>query len=218
MKIPFYGPEGELHGLVGISRDITELKRAEVLLRKREQEFRSLAENSPDNIARYDTDCRIFYVNPALRRSVNIDFDARMGKTPLETPLDGHVKFRNYEKYEYMLRSVLESGEPGEIEIDMPHPSGDFHTHQVLLVAERDEQGNVTGALTIGRDITERKRMEANISRLNEDLEQRVRARTAELESKNNELARLNRLFIGREIRMVELKGRIKELEDKING
>lgn len=210
-KVPYYGVDGEVYGLVGISRDITERKRAEELLRKREQEFRSLAENSPDNIARYDAGCRLLYVNPALKRSVNIDFDARMGKTLLESPPGGQAEFG---RYEYMLRSTLESGEPGKIEIDIPHPDGDYHTHQVLFVAERDEQGNVTGALTIGRDITERKRMEVKIRKLNEELEQRVQERTAELEGKNAELARLNRVFVGRELRMVELKERIKVLEN----
>jgi hypothetical protein len=37
------------------------------------------------------------------------------------------------------------------------------------------------------------------------------------LEAKNEELARMNRLFVGRELRMVELKDRIRELE-KITG
>jgi hypothetical protein len=42
-----------------------------------------------------------------------------------------------------------------------------------------------------------------------------VKERTAELEAKNAELARLNKIFIGRELRMVELKERIRELEKK---
>lgn len=45
------------------------------------------------------------------------------------------------------------------------------------------------------------------------DLEKKVLERTAELEEKNRELKRLNKLFVGRELRMAELKKRIKELE-----
>lgn len=41
----------------------------------------------------------------------------------------------------------------------------------------------------------------------------RVKERTAELEAKNAELERMNRLFVGRELRMVELKQKINELE-----
>lgn len=65
------------------------------------------------------------------------------------------------------------------------------------------------------RDITERKKAEEEIRMLNEELEQRVQERTAELEKKNAELERMNRLFVGRELRMIELKERIRALEER---
>jgi len=46
-------------------------------------------------------------------------------------------------------------------------------------------------------------------------LEERVAGRTAEMAEKNVELERLNKLFVGRELRMIELKERIKELEGR---
>jgi C4-dicarboxylate-specific signal transduction histidine kinase len=62
-------------------------------------------------------------------------------------------------------------------------------------------------------ELAERKRAEEALNRLNEELEQRVKQRTAELEEKNKELNRMNKLFVGRELRMVELKERIRALE-----
>jgi len=52
----------------------------------------------------------------------------------------------------------------------------------------RDETGRVVGASKIGRDITERKRTEADLKHLNETLEQRVAERTRQLEEINVEL------------------------------
>jgi len=52
----------------------------------------------------------------------------------------------------------------------------------------RDAHGTIVGSVVTGRDITERKRAEDEIRRLNAKLERRVAERTAELESKNREL------------------------------
>jgi len=48
-----------------------------------------------------------------------------------------------------------------------------------------------------------------------ESLENLVKDRTMDLETKNTELARMNKMFVGREIRMAELKKQIAELENK---
>ena len=52
----------------------------------------------------------------------------------------------------------------------------------------KDEQGNVIGALSTARDVTESKRAEEEIQRLNESLEQRIIERTTQLEAANKEL------------------------------
>ncbi|GAM10783.1 putative protein [Geobacter sp. OR-1] len=211
-KTPLHNAAERVIGVLGVARNITGRKQLEESLAEREREFRSLAENSPDNIARYDLQCRLKYFNPSLKKSVHLDFDHKLGKTPREA--DEYDR-KETGIYEDMLRKVMESGEPGEIEISMPHLSGEPHTHHIRFVAERDQPGNIVGALTIGRDITERKRMEESILKLNEELEERVLQRTAELEAKNAELARLNKIFVGRELRMIELKERIRNLEAK---
>jgi PAS domain S-box-containing protein len=79
-----------------------------------------------------------------------------------------------------------------------------------------DADHGFQGAFAMFTDITKRKRVEDALRKLTEELEERVKDRTAELEAKNAELARLNKIFIGRELRMVELKENIRELEGKL--
>jgi PAS domain S-box-containing protein len=69
--------------------------------------------------------------------------------------------------------------------------------------------------LEIATDITEHKQAEEELRHYRTHLEELVKTRTAELEEKNNELEKINKLFVGRELRMIELKERIKELEEK---
>ncbi len=67
------------------------------------------------------------------------------------------------------------------------------------------------------QDITELKNAEEALQTLNKELEQRVLERTKELETINIELARMNKLFVGRELRMIELKNEIKNMKTKLD-
>jgi PAS domain-containing protein len=81
------------------------------------------------------------------------------------------------------------------------------------VTALRDERGQITGFVGLIYDMTERKRAEEALRRLNQELERRVADRTAELQTTNQELQRANKLFVGRELRMAELKEKLRGLE-----
>lgn len=91
----------------------------------------------------------------------------------------------------------------------------DGHLIDITLSVQgvRKKDRKIDYFITLIDDITERKEYEKKINRLNVDLEQKVKDRTLQLESKNRELERMNKLFVGREIRMKELKNTIDELE-----
>ena len=60
------------------------------------------------------------------------------------------------------------------------------------------------------------KKAREELKKLNEVLEQKVAERTKDLQLKITEIERINKLFIDRELRMIELKKEIKELENKL--
>jgi DNA repair exonuclease SbcCD ATPase subunit len=65
-------------------------------------------------------------------------------------------------------------------------------------------------------DITELKETEEELKKHKNDLEDLINERTKELELKYSELEKMNQIFIGRELKMVALKKKIAELEEKM--
>jgi PAS domain S-box-containing protein len=148
-----------------------------------EHEYRSLAENLPDNIVRYDLEEKAVYLNPLLEKTLGTQVGEMIGKRVREIYPDG-----SYEIYAQAVDAALASGENREIEVTLPVPGKESIVHQIRFIVERDEHGEVSGVLAIGRDITGRKRAEEEIRKLNQELEQRVTDRTAQLEFANKEL------------------------------
>ena len=78
----------------GTIRDITRHKQAEEALIRSENKFRTLAENSPDVISRFDRQNRHMYVNPAAAEPYGCSPEEIIGKTHSELGMDPEmVKF-----------------------------------------------------------------------------------------------------------------------------
>ena len=78
----------------GVVRDITENKQAEEALIRSEKRFRTLAENSPDVISRFDRHNRHIYINPAAEEPYCHSQEEIIGRTHTELGMDPEkVKF-----------------------------------------------------------------------------------------------------------------------------
>jgi PAS domain S-box-containing protein len=131
-------------------------------LAAREREFRTLAVNLPDNLARYDKQYRNVYMNPQLESFLGIESKIRLGKTPTEAHTGLH-----YVEYQARMAETITTGLPGEMELVLPDTGEGIRYHHIRFVAERNGGGEIVGALTIGRDITERKQTERKLLLLN---------------------------------------------------
>jgi diguanylate cyclase (GGDEF)-like protein/PAS domain S-box-containing protein len=155
---------------------------------ERERAFRSLAEHAPDNIARYDREGQTIYVNPRLEVTLGMSSGQLLGRPPSEHFDDGR-----FDILEAKVKQVLETGEDEVYEFEVPGPAG-MTFHSVHMVAELDESGTVTGVLALGRDLTERKRMEEELEhQAHSDYLTGLTNRRHFLEQAESELSRLNR-------------------------
>jgi len=143
---------------LAVVRDITQRKQMETTLRRREAEFRALAESSPDPIIRYDRDCRRIYVNPAFERLSGKPAAELLNSAPFDTSVLGA---REGGKLQRAIRQVLETGRVVDSELEFIMPDGRRHYFHIRNAPELDTQGDVASVISIAYDITERKVAEA---------------------------------------------------------
>ncbi len=89
--------------------------------------------------------------------------------------------------YREMWRTLL-AGHAWHGEFHNRHKSGALYWCLENIAPVKDELGHVTHFVAVVKDDTERRRAEAQLQKWNEELEERVRIRTADLEAANKDL------------------------------
>ncbi|HZW24641.1 MAG TPA: EAL domain-containing protein [Gallionella sp.] len=140
--------------------------RLEEDVNRRTTELRTILENTPDTIARYDRDCRRIYVNPAFGALTDGGVAALLGKKPSEYPGG-----ESAETYEAKVSEVLATGEDSHFELKWIANTGKEVCSHIRMTAERDLSGNIVSVLGVGRDITELNKSRSELNEANTRLE-----------------------------------------------
>lgn len=147
-----------------LRQNISERREIEAALSLQEKNFRSLAENSPDIIMRFDRQFRFLYANPAFESKVPMPADAIMGKTSRELGITRELT----EAWERELCRAFSTGKSARIETF--YPVAGPQLFEARLVPEVAADGSTPSVLVLARDITERKKIEAELSTSREQL------------------------------------------------
>ncbi|CAG9268891.1 Diguanylate cyclase/phosphodiesterase [Paraburkholderia unamae] len=124
----------------------------------RERESRTLIENSPDTITRYDRDLRRTYANPAFCASAGCHAADALGKRPSELPGGPNALL-----YEKKIGEVLASGKSTQFELRWSGKDGQEQCTHIRITPEIDRDGTITSVLAVGRDLSDRMAFEATI-------------------------------------------------------
>ena len=180
------GAEGRL--VFAVIRDVTEREEIQKDIREREQRYRSLVQNTSDIITILEANGTIRYISPAVERVTGYRPEEQIGTNAFDC-----VHPDDRERASGIFAEILKT--PGLhplLEFRVPHKDGTWHDLEHVVANLLDDPA-VGGVVVNSRDVTERKRAEAEIRRLNEDLETRVAERTIQLESALAELEQRER-------------------------
>lgn len=146
-------------GLVyAVARDITDLKVRDLRLPLSETFFRHLVESSSDAIITKNEDGIITSWNDAATRMYGYTPEEALG-SPISIIVPAE---RSGEEFE-ILRSVLKGERIEQFETERVSKDGQLLSVSLSVSPIRDKYGDVVGAAAIGRDVTERKRMERQL-------------------------------------------------------
>ena len=140
--------------MVGTVQDITERKRAE------EERIRLIIaiEHSNDNISIADKDGAFIFINPAFEKTTGYQKQEVIGHTP-----DIFFSSDEGKKNARELKKKLMKNEVFNGQLYITCKDGTKRMHELTISPVLDKTGDVTGSVAVGRDITEKMRMEKRL-------------------------------------------------------
>ncbi len=170
--------------LLSLVNDITDRKRTEEELRHSEERYRSLYNETPVMLHSIDHDGRLVSVSNYWLDTLGYERSEVLGRISTEFLT---AASRTYAT-EVVLPEFFRTGFCKEVPYQIVKKNGEILDILLSATAELDSDGKVIRSLAVMVDVTERKRMEQEIKRLNIDLA----ARACDLEEANRELEAFN--------------------------
>jgi PAS domain S-box-containing protein/putative nucleotidyltransferase with HDIG domain len=156
-------PEGKPAGLMGITRDITERKKAEQSLQASEEKYRLLTEKTADIIWTTDLSLRSTYVSPSIEKVLGFTPEERLTqdlKTQMTPASYARVQARLQEELSLEQGGQYDPERTVDIETEYYHKNGSTVWMENLVSAIRDQAGHIVGVHGVSRDVSYRRQAE----------------------------------------------------------
>ncbi|MCY7392575.1 MAG: PAS domain S-box protein [Leptolyngbyaceae cyanobacterium CAN_BIN12] len=177
------------HGtvVVAVQQDITDRLLAEQGLQEKERKFRAIFDQTFQFVGLLEPDGRLIEANQTALELGGVTAEQVVGRMFWQTPW-----WQVSHDIQVQLRQAIARAAAGELsryEVEISGAGGSTVICDFSIKPLRDENGQVVLLISEGRDITQRKQAEAEVYKLNAELEDRVARRTAQMEQLNQMLA-----------------------------
>lgn len=170
---------GKIMGAVTVARDETERARLVEQLETERAALQAIIYNAPEAIVVVDADCRVVLTNPAAGKLYAQAPPSHADAPAGDPPTDGSTP---YDPVDLPLaRSVFYGEMIVDHELTVCVPGREVRHILINTAPIRNPQGEITGAVGVFHDITERKRERLELRKARAELEKSVEERTAEL-------------------------------------
>ncbi len=157
---PLFDEHGKISGVVTSTRDVTEQHEIERKLHQEREFVRRLIECFPDLIVVLDAEGRFKFVSERLNDILGVSPEEYVGKQ-----VGLRMSPEDRAKLSEMLQNTISGRKAQEqIEIRAQHVDGTWKTLRITARPLFDEQGNITGMVSSGRDVTESKQFEQQLA------------------------------------------------------
>ena len=147
---------GTVSGIATIGEDVTERRRADALLRSREELFRSLIENASDVITILSADGTSLYESPSVERVLGWKPEELVGR-----PSFALLHKDDLEHVEQAYAPILAGEEPGPIEFRLRHRDGSWR--MVEAIGRRRRQDGEWVVVVNYRDVTDQRQLQEQL-------------------------------------------------------
>ena len=177
-----YDNKGSISGAIFGSRDVTERKMSEKALRESEEKHRQIMESVEEGYYEVNLKGNFIFFNNSLCRITGYS------RKELQE-LNFKKLSPNYNEISKVFNKVSMTGRPEKsLTLPLIKKDGRENFMEISITLITDNHGKHIGFRGLLRDVTERKLAENEIKKMNEELERRVKERTAQLEAANKEL------------------------------